>query len=169
MFAKKKESTAPVAMAMPPLKQDAPLPTAQASAAPVPPARPKPASMIAQGVTIRGDVLGDGELHLDCVVVGDIRVGKLILGPNSRVEGTVTAQAIEVHGHVKGAVTAQAVRLFGTSRVEGDITHEQLAMETGADFEGRSLKFQRQSAAAPQATAPTSETTADAGLKVVLA
>jgi len=162
MFAKKKDTAPSTAMSqtMTPLMQDTPLP--MPSAAPVPPARPKPASMIAQGVTIRGDVLGDGELHLDCVVVGDIRVGKLILGPNARVEGAVAAQAIEVHGHVKGAVTAQAVRLFGTSRVEGDITHEQLAMETGADFEGRSLKFQRQAVAAPQAPAPAAAPAADA-------
>jgi len=152
MFAKTKPSVSPMAMTMTqPLPEPAPAP---ASTAPAAPARPKPASMIAQGVTIRGDVLGDGELHLDCVVLGDIRVGKLILGPNARVEGAVAAQAIEVHGHVKGAVTAQAVRLFGSSHVEGDITHEQLAMETGASFEGRSLKFQRQAAAPAPAQAP---------------
>ena len=139
MFAKKKDTPAPVALA--PLEPSRTPPAQAAAAAPV--ARPKPASMIAQGVTIKGDVVGDGELHLDCVVLGDIRVGKLILGPNSRVEGSVTAQVIEIHGNVLGCVTAQAVRLYGTARVDGDITHEQLAMETGAEFQGRSLKFQR--------------------------
>ena len=154
MFAKKKDTSVHLAMA--PLPQAAPAPlAAQAAPAPAaPPPRPRPASMIAQGVTIHGNVLGDGELHLDCVVVGDIRVGKLILGPNARVEGAVAAQAIEVHGVVKGAVTGQAVRLYGTARVEGDITHEQLAMESGADFQGRSLKFQRQAPAAQPAAAP---------------
>jgi cytoskeletal protein CcmA (bactofilin family) len=145
MFAKKKDTPAPVALA--PLEAPrAPVP----AAAPAP--RPKPASMIAQGVTIKGDVVGDGELHLDCVVLGDIRVGKLILGPNSRVEGSVTAQVVEIHGNVLGCVTAQAVRLYGTAKVDGDITHEQLAMETGAEFQGRSLKFQRP---APQVAAPS--------------
>lgn len=139
MFAKKKETPAPVALAT----MEPPRAPAAATPAAAPVARPKPASMIAQGVTIKGDVIGDGELHLDCVVQGDIRVGKLILGPNSRVEGSVTAQVIEVHGSVQGSVTAQAVRLYGTAHVEGDITHEQLAMETGAEFQGRSLKFQR--------------------------
>lgn len=138
MFAKKKDTPAPVALA--PLEPSR-APASQAAAAAAP--RPKPASMIAQGVTIKGDVVGDGELHLDCVVLGDIRVGKLILGPNSRVEGSVTAQVIEIHGNVLGSVTAQAVRLYGTARIDGDITHEQLAMETGAEFQGRSLKFQR--------------------------
>lgn len=149
MFAKKKDTSAPVALA--PL-EPARAPAAQA-AAPASAPRPKPASMIAQGVTIKGDVGGDGELHLDCVVLGDIRVGKLILGPNSRVEGSVTAQVIEIHGNVLGSVTAQAVRLYGTARIDGDITHEQLAMETGAEFQGRSLKFQRP---APVAAQPAS-------------
>jgi hypothetical protein len=44
---------------------------------------------------------------------------------------------------VTGTVSAKQVRLYGTSVVEGDITHEQLAMESGAQFQGRSLKFQR--------------------------
>ncbi|KRA66316.1 cell shape determination protein CcmA [Caulobacter sp. Root655] len=138
MFAKKKD-TVP-APAFTPLAQMAPAP---ASVAPAPPPRPKPASIIAQGVAIKGDVAGDGELHLDCVLQGEVRVGKLVLGPNARVEGAIHAQVIEIHGRVTGAVSAKQVRLYGTAVVDGDITHEQLAMETGAQFQGRSLRFQR--------------------------
>ncbi|MFY8143050.1 MAG: polymer-forming cytoskeletal family protein, partial [Caulobacter sp.] len=68
--------------------------------------------------------------------------------------------------------TAQSVRLYGTARVDGDITHEQLAMEPGAEFQGRSLKFRRpapspqpgqpaaaaQAPAAPQAPPSASQT-----------
>lgn len=138
MFAKKKETPAPLALT--PIEQ----PRAPQAAAPVPPpARPKPASLIAQGLTIRGDIVGDIEVHLDCVVLGDVKVGKLVVGPNARIEGSVVSQAMEIHGLVIGSVTAQSVRLYGTARVDGDITHEQLAMEPGAEFQGRSLKFRR--------------------------
>lgn len=164
MFAKKKDSASAPAPAFTTLAQNEPMnaiavaPPAPAPT-PAPPPRPKPASMIAQGVAIKGDVMGDGELHLDCVVQGDIRVGKLVLGPNARVEGQLYAQVIEIHGKVTGQVTAKQVRLYGTAMVDGDITHEQLAMETGAQFEGRSLKFQRPAPAAstaPASTAPSS-------------
>jgi cytoskeletal protein CcmA (bactofilin family) len=128
-----------------------PVQAAPVQVAPAPPPRPKPASMIAQGVAIKGDVVGDGELHLDCVIQGDVRVGKLVLGPNARVEGAIHAQVIEVHGRVTGQISAKQVRLYGTAVVEGDITSEQLAMETGALFEGRSMRFQRP---APAAAAP---------------
>jgi cytoskeletal protein CcmA (bactofilin family) len=155
MFAKKTEPA--LAPAFTPLAQAevAPVPaqTPAPAPAPTPPPRPKPASMIAQGVAIKGDVMGEGELHLDCVLQGDIRVGKLVLGPNARVEGALHAQVVEDHGKVTGAISAKQVRLYGTAVVDGDITHEQLAMETGAQFQGRSLRFQRpapaQAAAAP--------------------
>ena len=151
MFAKKKD-TAP-ASAFTPLALEPAAPVAQAPT-PAPPPRPKPASMIAQGVAIKGDVMGDGEVHLDCVVQGDIRVGKLVLGPNARVEGALQAQVIEIHGRVTGTVSAKQVRLYGTAVVDGDISHEQLAMESGAQFQGRSLKFQRPAPTSAPAPAP---------------
>jgi hypothetical protein len=78
MFAKKKE-TAPLALT--PLDYQ-PRAGQPVSVTPVaPPPRPKPVSMFTQGLTIRGDVVGDVEVHLDCVVLGDVKVGKLIVGP----------------------------------------------------------------------------------------
>jgi hypothetical protein len=40
-------------------------------------------------------------------------------------------------------VTAKQIRLFAGASVDGDLTHEQLAIEIGASFQGRSLKFKR--------------------------
>jgi len=152
MFVKKKEAPAPLALT--PLEKS-PLEQPRAAIAPQPqqppPPRPKPASLFSQGLTVRGDIVGDVEVHVDCAVLGDVKVGKLVVGPNARIEGSIVAQAIEIHGLVIGSVTAQAVRLYGTARVDGDITHEQLAMETGAEFQGRSLKFRRPAPPQPQA------------------
>lgn len=149
MFAKKKE--APASLALTPLEQPRPAAPAAVQPQQAAPARPKPASLFSQGLTVRGDIVGDVEVHVDCAVLGDVKVGKLVVGPNARIEGSIVAQAIEIHGLVIGAVTAQAVRLYGTARVDGDITHEQLAMETGAEFQGRSLKFRRPVPPQPQA------------------
>ncbi len=132
-----------------------PLPLTPAAPA-VEPARkapPRVASLISSDITIEGGVNGDGELQIDGVVRGDVRVGRLTVGETGHVEGGVYAEVVEVRGRVVGAVTAKQVRLYGTAYVDGDITHEQLAMETGAFFQGRSLKFQRQ---APPQVAPVS-------------
>lgn len=130
----------------------APLPTAMAPEAPR--ARPKVASLISDGITIEGGVVGDGELQIDGVVRGDVRVARLTVGDTGHIEGSVYAEATEIRGRVIGSVTAKQVRLYGTAYVDGDITHEQLAMETGAFFQGRSLKFQRPQAPAQHSPTP---------------
>jgi cytoskeletal protein CcmA (bactofilin family) len=60
---------------------------------------------------------------------------------------------VEVRGRVSGSITAKQVRLYGGAHVEGDITHEQLSIENGAFFQGRSLRLQRPAAPA-QITPP---------------
>ncbi|HMO42666.1 MAG TPA: polymer-forming cytoskeletal protein [Phenylobacterium sp.] len=109
--------------------------------APAAPAKPRPASLIGQGVCIQGNIAGEAEVQIDGLVRGDVRVGKLMLGPQGRIEGTVVAVVAEIRGHIKGPLKARQVRLYGGSHVEGDIAHEQLAMETGAVFEGRSVRL----------------------------
>ena len=130
-------------------KEIPPKPTVVSTPAPVPvspdqlKARTKAASLISEGITVVGGVVGEGELQIDGVVRGDVRVARLTVGNTGHIEGSVYAEATEIHGRVTGSVTAKQVRLYATAYVDGDITHEQLAMETGAFFQGRSLKFQR--------------------------
>ncbi|MDB5472186.1 MAG: cell shape determination protein CcmA [Caulobacter sp.] len=147
MFSKPANKPAPT-----PVKSATPEPVATAMAASAldaPKPKPKVASLISSGITIEGGVTGDGELQIDGVVRGDVRVGRLTVGETGHIEGSVYAEAAEVRGRIVGSVTAKQVRLYGTSYIDGDITHEQLAMETGAFFQGRSLKFQRPAAPAP--------------------
>ena len=135
-----------------PLSPDAPTPPRPA---PAPAAKPRPASLIAEGLCIQGDLAGEAELQIDGLVRGDVRVGKLCLGPKGRIEGSVVAVVAELRGHVQGPLKARQVRLFGTAHIEGDIAHEQLAMETGAVFEGRSVRL-AQPAPPEAATKPVS-------------
>jgi cytoskeletal protein CcmA (bactofilin family) len=118
------------------------------------PRKPRVASLVSSDITIEGNVIGDGELQIDGVVKGDVKVAKLTIGDTGHIEGTVTAEAAEVRGRVVGAIIAKQVRLYGTAYIDGDITHEQLAMETGAYFQGRSLKFKREAPATPVLSAP---------------
>src|SRR5688572_20468987 len=100
-------------------------------------------SVIAEDIVIEGAISGEGELHIDGTVKGDVRVARLSLGETGRIEGSATADVVEARGHIVGAVTAKQIRLFAGATVDGDLTHEQLAIEIGASFQGRSLKFKR--------------------------
>jgi cytoskeletal protein CcmA (bactofilin family) len=105
------------------------------------------ASLIAEGTTIDGAVSGDCQLQVDGVVHGDITVTNLSVGEGGKIEGASTAESVEVRGRVLGSIAAKSVKLLAGCSVEGDISHEQLIIEPGAIFEGRSLRHQRPVAA----------------------
>jgi len=87
-----------------------------------------------------------------------VRVERVMIGDSGHVEGGIYAESVEVRGRVSGSITAKQVRLYGACHVDGDISHEQLAMETGAFFQGRSLRLQRPPPAASSSTPTPSPT-----------
>jgi cytoskeletal protein CcmA (bactofilin family) len=97
------------------------------------------ASLVAEDVRIKGDFHTSGDLHLDGAVEGDLRVGLLVIGETGSVSGAIQADSVEVRGRVTGVICARRVKLWPTARVDGDISHTELAIEAGAHFEGRSL------------------------------
>jgi cytoskeletal protein CcmA (bactofilin family) len=162
MFSKPNSST-PQPSATPTGATTPPTPAPQ-SAAPVhtpvpeptrtPAPRPSKApSVIGSELTIEGNVSGGGELQIDGSIKGDVRIEHVTVGDGGSVEGGIYAEAVEVRGKVSGSITAKQVRLYGACHVDGDITHEQLAMETGAFFQGRSLRLQRPAHTATPASA----------------
>jgi cytoskeletal protein CcmA (bactofilin family) len=150
MFSKStKPPTRPISQlgGPPPLSQadmQRAIPGGGPNAAALSPAKPAgSASVISNSLTLEGGISGEGELQVDGLVRGDVRVGRVTVGESGQIEGSVIAEQVECRGRIIGSITAKQIRLFGTAHVDGDITHEQLAMETGAFFQGRSMKFQR--------------------------
>lgn len=114
----------------------------------------KLASLVAADMTLEGNITSGGELQIDGTIKGDVRVERVTIGDGGHVDGGVFAEAVEVRGRVSGSITAKQVRLYGACHVDGDITHEQLAMETGAFFQGRSLRLQRPATVAQPTVIP---------------
>ena len=110
------------------------------------------ASLIAEGTTVDGAVSGDCQLQVDGIVHGDITVTHLSVGEVGKIEGASKAESVEVRGRVLGSISAKQVKLLAGCNVEGDISHEQLVIEPGAIFEGRSLRHQRPVAALTAST-----------------
>ena len=112
--------------------------------------------MLGPDLTSDGSISGEGELHVDGLVRGDIQAARLVVGETARIEGKIRCGHVEVRGRVTGDIEAKAVKLFETAHVEGDITHEQLSIEVGAYFQGRCAQFVRPAAAAAAAAAEAS-------------
>ncbi|MCR5880586.1 polymer-forming cytoskeletal protein [Phenylobacterium sp. J367] len=112
------------------------------------------ASLIAENVTVNGDLASDGDVQLDGTVRGDLRVGRLTIGESGQVEGAIEAEAVDIRGRVTGSIVAQTVRLHASAQVIGDVIHTQLAIDAGARFEGRSLRFEAPAPAMAALEAP---------------
>jgi cytoskeletal protein CcmA (bactofilin family) len=104
--------------------------------------KPLPASFVAANVRLVGELISDGDVQLDGCLQGEARVSRLTLGDSGSVEGSIESDSVEIRGRVRGQITARSVRLHPTADVEGDITHAEIAIESGARFVGRSLRLE---------------------------
>lgn len=98
--------------------------------------RPASPSIISSDLTITGDLISEGELHIDGRIEGDIRCRVLIVGVNAQINGSIQADVAKVHGCINGHLYARSVFLASPAKVKGDITHERLEIEPGAFLEG---------------------------------
>ena len=109
------------------------------AASPVP-AGSNGGTVIGADLTILGEkinVVSQGRVQIDGAVAGDVTGREVVIGQNGQVNGTITANKVEVRGMVNGAVNGSAVSLLATAQVEGDINHMTLSIAEGAQFNGR--------------------------------
>src|SRR6516162_6720337 len=104
---------------------------------------PEEASSISSGLSIVGKIIGRGALTIFGRVEGELRASTVVIAEGAEMVGDVVAEELTVNGHVKGGINANRVRLGGTGVVEGDISHQILAMEESARFEGRARRNEK--------------------------
>jgi cytoskeletal protein CcmA (bactofilin family) len=101
---------------------------------------PGPKSVIGNDLKIIGQglkIISQGTLQVDGEVEGDVGGVEVIIGEKGKVTGTVAAERVIVRGRISGVIRGATVTLQSSSRVEGDIHHLSLAIEQGAEFDGR--------------------------------
>ena len=82
-------------------------------------------------------IVSEGTLQVDGEIEGDVGGAEVIIGESGRVTGAVAAERFIVRGTVCGVIRGATVTLQSSSHVEGDIHHISLAIEQGAEFDGR--------------------------------
>jgi cytoskeletal protein CcmA (bactofilin family) len=115
------------------------------------PAEPGPKSVIGNDLKIVGSglrIISQGTLQVDGEIEGDVGGAEVIIGEEGRVTGTVAAERVIVRGRIAGIVRGVTVTLQSTAQVEGDIHHVSLAIEQGAEFDGRCRRAAEASALA---------------------
>lgn len=98
------------------------------------------ASIIGEDLTVTGNIISKGEVQIEGEIQGDIYCASLSIGEKGRVRGAVVAEEVSVRGRVTGSIHALSVTLEPNSHIEGDICHQNLKLEQGSYFEGRSRR-----------------------------
>ena len=118
---------------------------AQPQPGPAPARQQEPAggvSQISADLTIIGNLVSRGEVQIDGEIQGDLHAASIVVGESARITGGVVAEEVVVRGTVVGSVRGKRVLLQSNSKVEGDVFHQQLAIEQGAYFEGKSRRME---------------------------
>jgi cytoskeletal protein CcmA (bactofilin family) len=97
-------------------------------------ASPNAPAWLSQGIRIKGEISGRGNLFLDGVFEGNIHIadGSFTVGPNARVTAEIEAREIIVHGEVIGTLKGEHVQVSSTGRVTGDMETRGIVIEDGA-------------------------------------
>ncbi|EKD59905.1 MAG: hypothetical protein ACD_54C01056G0004 [uncultured bacterium] len=93
-------------------------------------------SVLAADLVIDGDVTSSGPVDVQGNVLGQVRAPEILIGVTGKIGGTVIALDLSVLGHISGAIDARNVSLSASAEVQADVTHERIAIESGAQVEG---------------------------------
>ncbi len=89
-------------------------------------------SYIARDTSFEGNIICDGEIHIDGMVRGIVRAHTCLVDAHGEIHGELTAQHIFIRGRVIGPVTGTHVTIQAGAHVEGNVTNETISIENGA-------------------------------------
>lgn len=94
-------------------------------------------SVLAHDLLVEGDVTSSGPVDIQGKIIGSVRASDVLIAGSGRVEGSVVAHELSTLGAVSGRISARNVHLAPSAVVHADISHERIAVEAGAELEGR--------------------------------
>lgn len=95
-------------------------------------------SVLGQDATFDGKLETESNLQVDGVFKGELDVrGTLMVGKQGKVNATVSAGRVVVHGNLEGKVSANSkIELMEGSSMIGDISAPSLVIQDNVQFEG---------------------------------
>lgn len=93
---------------------------------------------LTSGSKIIGTVITDSDMRIDGTVEGDVKcAGKLVVGEQGLVKGTIECQNAEIMGRLDGKIDVKyTLALRATSTIKGEINTGTLMIEPNAIFNG---------------------------------
>lgn len=98
----------------------------------------KALNTFAQDTKIIGDIESDGDIRMDGIMEGILTCrGRVVIGPEAHIKGTIFAGNAEISGNVEGEITVvEVLSLKSTAVITGDLLMGKFSVEPGARFTG---------------------------------
>ncbi len=110
-------------------------------------------SILANSINLRGSITCKGELQIEGRINGNITGEKVVLGSESLMEGTLSADEIVISGKFKGKIKGKSIRLDSGSNVDAEISYDVLAIADGSTVNGTVKRLSQP--APPKKAVPT--------------
>lgn len=91
---------------------------------------------ITEGTQLNGDLVSDSDIRIDGTLFGNVVLkGKLVIGPNGLVEGTIKCLNVDIEGKFIGKLEAlELLNVKSKATIKGDVVVGKLGVEPGANF-----------------------------------
>ena len=122
----------------------------------VAPLRASEPSYLGPDTAFDGNLVCDGEVHIDCELRGTIQADTCLVDVNGNVQGAISAQFVVVRGRVVGPITARQLTITKGAHVEGNVVHQGISIEQGAFVMGTITQNMMQ---VPEASLEVNDTT----------
>jgi cytoskeletal protein CcmA (bactofilin family) len=93
---------------------------------------------IVEGTRFKGEIECESNIRIDGTFEGELTTkGRLVVGPQGSLKGTVVCQNCEVEGALSGKLAVEELlSLKSTATVDGEIHYGKLSIEPGAALTG---------------------------------
>jgi len=95
-------------------------------------------NIIANGTSVVGDIISDGDFRIEGSIKGTIVAnGRIVVGDTGRVDGDIKCSNADICGNVTGKLEVENLTVFkSTAKFNGDVITKRISIEPGAVFSG---------------------------------
>ncbi|PZQ95593.1 MAG: polymer-forming cytoskeletal protein [Cereibacter sphaeroides] len=94
-------------------------------------------TVLASDIRLTGNLSSSGTVEILGEVNGDVSAQTLVVGAEGLLKGSISAEAVEVRGHLEGKVSCLAFTLRSSAIVTAEVNYETLVIESGAQIDGK--------------------------------
>ncbi len=94
-------------------------------------------TVIADGITIKGDIIGSGAIRIDGKVEGNVELNKgVILGEKAEIIGKIKSSEVVIYGKLIGDLECKELHIKETGKIDGNMVVNAFSVEMGGKYNG---------------------------------